>query len=73
MHSSEYYITSLGLACTVIYIYFLDTFMGWAMGGQPCFYLAGNVRETRRDNPGIDNPDTQATSVTRHKTHKTQN
>jgi hypothetical protein len=40
--------------------------MGWAMGGQPCFYLAENVRETRRDNP-----DTQATSVTRHKTNNT--
>jgi hypothetical protein len=66
MHSSEYYITSLGLACSYIYIYILNSFMGWAMGGQPCFYLAENVRETRRDNP-----DTQATSVTRHKTNNT--
>ena len=41
------------------------------MGVQPYYYLARNVRETRRENPEMDNPAEYATSVIRHRTDNT--
>lgn len=69
MHLSEYYITSLAHACTIVFLFFfINTSLGCGKVCSTLLLASKYVRETRRDNPGIYNPKLQATSVTRQLT-----